>query len=807
MIIFLCLAFIATLLYRRTSLRLWTSAGAIGLLLLSRLTSLSLATLIFWWTLFLAAALIFNFRGLRRKLITARILPLYQRLMPRLSETEQEAMNAGTIGFESELFRGDIQWSSHFNTPFPTLTAAEQAFIDGPVNALCGQIDDWDINHLRYDLPASMWDFLKQQGFFGLCIPTNYGGKGFSAFAHSEILLKLYSRCTALATTVAVPNSLGPAELILHYGTESQKNYYLPRLSSGEELPCFALTSPEAGSDAGAISDYGIVCDGVWEGEHVLGIRLNWNKRYITLAPVATLLGLAFKLFDPEKRLSAQVERGISCALIPATTPGIRIGRRHLPMSIPFQNGPTQGIDVFIPLSYLIGGAAMIGHGWRMLVECLAVGRAITLPTSAVGATKMFASVSGAYAGIRRQFNVAIGQFEGVQEPLARLASSAYIYNAARRLCLSAIDRGEKPSIVSAIMKYHATEASRLASLDAMDIHGGKGICLGPNNYLAHFYQSAPIAITVEGANILTRNMIIFGQGAIRCHPYALAELHAANLSDAKQSLKHFDQALFSHLGYSLSNISRSLLLSLSAGFIARVSAPKQVQRFAQKISRLSANFALAADSIMLSLGATLKRRESLSARLGDVFSYLYLAAASLKQFQADGCPEEDQPLIHYACDLLLHRAEAQLYALIKNLPNRVIAWSLQCLIFPLGKAHPAPRDHLQQKVALLLLTPNASRDRLCSGIDQSAELTNPIHLLNVTLAEVVKYEAVEKRLRKAIHEKRVDGFSYDEQIIHAAKLGLITQDEQQSLMHLQSLRKRVIDVDDFDSPFEFLAE
>ncbi len=798
MITILCLVLIATLLYRRTSLRLWTVAGAIGLVLLSRLTSLSLAALIFWWTFFIAIALIFNFRGLRRKLITARILPIYRRIMPRLSETEQIAIDAGTVGFESELFRGDIQWKNHFSTPFSTLTEAEQAFIDGPVNDLCQQINDWTISHDYYDLPESMWAFLKEHKFFGLCIPTNYGGMGFSAFAHSEILLKLYSRCTTLATTVAVPNSLGPAELLLHYGTEIQKNHYLPRLACGEELPCFALTGPEAGSDAGAISDYGIVCDGMWDGRTVLGIRLNWNKRYITLAPVATLLGLAFKLFDPDKRLSPQIERGISCALIPVNTPGITIGRRHLPMGVPFQNGPTQGLDVFIPLSYLIGGEAMIGHGWRMLVECLAVGRAITLPTSAIGATKMFASVSGAYARIRRQFNAAIGQFEGIQEPLARLASSAYIYDAARLLSLSAIDRGEKPSVVSAIMKYHATEAGRLAALDAMDIHGGKGICMGPNNYLANFYQSAPIAITVEGANILTRNMIIFGQGAIRCHPYALAELQAANLSDPKQSLKAFDQTLFSHIGYSLSNISRSLLLSLSAGTLARTSGTALVKRYTQKISRVSANFALAADSIMLSLGAALKRKESLSARLGDVFSCLYLAAAALKQFKTIGCPEADRPLIHYACDLLLHRAEEQLYALIKNLPNRVIGWSLQCLIFPLGKAHPAPRDNLQQQVALLLLSPNVSRSRLCRGIDQTSVVNNPIHLLNLTLNEVIRCEPIEKRLRQAIHEGRINGFRYDEQINHAAQLSIITKDEQQDLMELQCLRKRVINVDDF---------
>lgn len=801
MSLFVSLLVFITLLYRRASLRLFTLAVAIGLLLVSRLSQLSLAALIFWWTLFIAIGIVLHFRGLRRKLITRHLLLIYQRIMPRMSQTEKVAIDAGTVGFEGELFRGQIDWHKHFNTPLAVLTEAEQAFLDGPVDALCRQINDWDITHQHHDLPASMWDFLKTEGFFGLIIPTNYGGKGFSAFAHSEILLRIYSRSTTVATTVAVPNSLGPAELLLHYGTEAQKDYYLPRLARGEDLPCFALTGPEAGSDAGAIPDYGIVTEGEFEGETVLGIRLNWNKRYITLAPVATVLGLAFKLFDPDQRLSPQTERGITCALIPVQTPGVTIGRRHMPLAVPFQNGPTQGNDVFIPLSFIIGGEAMIGHGWRMLVECLSAGRAITLPTSAISASKMFVAVSGAYARIRRQFNTAIGNFEGIQEPLSRLASSAYLYDAARRLSLSAIDRGEKPAVVSAIMKYHATEAGRQAACDAMDIHGGKGICLGPNNYLGNFYQGAPIAITVEGANILTRNMIIFGQGAIRCHPYALAELQAAQLTDPKQSLALFDQALFSHLGYSLSNIARSLLLSLSCGHVA-LKTPGQglVKRYSQKITRLSANFALASDIIMLTVGAELKRKESLSARLGDVFSQLYLAAATLKLFVADGSPEEDRPLVQYSCDLLLHRGEEQLAALLKNLRPRLLGIALYGLIFPLGKQQPAPLDSLQQQVAHLTLAPNASRTRLTRGIDHSVDLQNPIHLLQTTLMAVIQSEATEKRVHQAIREGRISGWHYDEHIDAAANIGLITQDEAQSLRKLSELRQRVIAVDDFDT-------
>lgn len=789
---------IAVLLYQQASLRIWTLVCGGCLLLLSALSHLSFPSLIGIWTLFFLVAILFNFRGLRRKLISQHLLPIYKRLMPHLSDTEAQALDAGTVGFEAEIFRGHINWAQHFNTPLAQLSAAEQAFIDGPVAQLCAQIDDWQICHVERDLPATLWEALKTLGFFGLIIPTQYGGKGFSALAHSEILLRLYSRSTAVATTVAVPNSLGPAELLLHYGTTEQKDTYLPRLAAGVELPCFALTGPEAGSDAGAIPDYGVVGYGQWQGAAVLGIKLNWRKRYITLAPVATVLGLAFKLFDPEHLLSSQTDRGICCALIPVTTPGIHIGRRHIPLDIPFQNGPTEGVDVFIPLSCLIGGEAMIGHGWRMLVECLSVGRAITLPTSAIAATKLCASTSGAYARIRRQFNMAIGFFEGIQAPLARLAANAYWLDATRHGVLSAIDRGEKPAVVSAMIKYHATEAGRLAVCDAMDIHGGKGICLGPNNYLGRFYQGAPIAITVEGANILTRNMIIFGQGAIRCHPFVLAEYQAAQLPDRTASLKAFDRVLFSHIGYSLSNISRSLFLSLSDGYTARVKEHGAIKRYAQKIQRLSANFALAADAIMCCLGGELKRKEALSARLGDVFSLLYFCAATLKRFKAEASPSTDLPLLHYCCQDLLHRAATQLDALLKNLAPRWLAISLRCLIFPLGTSYSPPSDALQQQVAQLLLTPGECRDRICRGIDLTESPHNAIVLLNQTLAAVVANESLEKRLRQAIREGRVTGWLYPEQITAAAEQGLITRGEAQDLHRLNGLRAKVIDVDDF---------
>lgn len=803
------LACIATLLYKQVSLLIWTAAGFVVLLLISRLTTLSVAALIFWWTLFLVMAIIFNGRGVRRKLISQHLLPLYRSKMPSLSDTEQQALLAGTVGFEGELFQGRIDWTKHFNTPLSRLTASEQAFIDGPLQTLCQQIDDWHICQQDHDLPASMWDFLKTAGFFGLIIPTEYGGLGFSSMAHSEILLRLYSRSTAVATTVGVPNSLGPAELLLHYGTLEQKQYYLPRLAKGLELPCFALTGPEAGSDAGAMTDYGVVCRDVWQGQETLGIRLNWNKRYITLAPIATVLGLAFKLVDPDHLLSEQSDRGICCALIPTKLSGIVIGRRHNPLNIAFQNGPTQGHDVFIPLSCLIGGEAMIGQGWRMLVECLAVGRAITLPASAISGSKMFAAVSGAYACLRRQFNTTISQFEGIQQPLARLARCAYFLDAARQLVLSSIDRGEKPAIVSAMIKYHSTEAGRLAAMDAMDIHGGKGICLGPNNYLANFYQGSPIAITVEGANILTRNLIIFGQGAIRCHPFILTELQAAGPvnqkqpTEAKSRLQAFDRALFNHLGYSLSNISRSLMLSLSGGFLTRSTETGLTKRYAQKITRLSANFALAADSILWVLGAQLKRREAISARLADVFSHLYFSAATLKQFKADGQPVEDQALVHYCCQYLLHQAEQQLSDLLNNLTPRWLAWTLRVLIFPLGRQCPAPSDALQQQVAHYLLSVNPTRERIIRGIDNQDSEHNAIYRLNTLLKEINDQEGLEKRLRQGIRDGKVSGRHFLDQIQAAAKQGLITLDEATDLTKLEQARQQAIQVDDFNANWQ----
>ncbi|MGD8937185.1 MAG: acyl-CoA dehydrogenase, partial [Thiogranum sp.] len=582
------------------------------------------------WLIFIPVAVVLCVPGVRRRLISTAAMRQFRRMMPAMSSTEREALEAGTTWWEADLFSGKPDWQKLLDYPRPALSAEEQAFVDGPVNELCGMIDDWKITEQLHDLPPPVWQFLKEHRFFGMIIPKAYGGLEFSAHGHSTVVMKIASRSITAAVTAMVPNSLGPAQLLLNYGTEEQKQYYLPRLASGEEIPCFALTGPDAGSDAAAMPDRGVVCRRTYAGEEQLGIRLNWEKRYITLGPVATVLGLAFKLYDPDHLLGEQEELGITLALIPTNTPGIDIGNRHFPLNQAFMNGPNRGRDVFIPLDRIIGGRARIGQGWRMLMECLADGRSISLPALSTGAGKLASRATGAYAAVRKQFKTPIGKFEGIAEVLGRIAGNAYVMDAARGLTTLAVDRGEKPSVASAIVKYHLTERMRDVIDDAMDVHGGRGICMGPRNYLARVYQAIPISITVEGANILTRSLIIFGQGALRCHPFLLKEMHAAQQGDVQA----FDRALFSHARALVGNLARAWFHGLTAARFAR--APGEEAReahFYRQLSRMAAVFAVTSEAALLTLGSTLKRRESLSARLGDALSHLYLASAALKRF------------------------------------------------------------------------------------------------------------------------------------------------------------------------------
>jgi acyl-CoA dehydrogenase len=789
------------LAYQRISLRTATIAAGAALAAYSLLGSGPLAWMILLWLGF-AALVALNIDSLRKRYITRPFLKTYRRLLPSMSDTEREALEAGTVWWDGELFTGEPDWSKLTGAPAPRLSAEEQAFIDGPCEELCRMLDDWDITHARADLPPQVWEFLKKKGFFAMIIPKKYGGLEFSAYAHSCVLVKIGSRSGTVSSTVAVPNSLGPAELLLHYGTEEQKNHYLPRLARGEDVPCFALTGPRAGSDAASIPDTGVVCRGSYEGREIIGLKLNFSKRYITLAPIATVIGLAFKLHDPEKLLGGDTtDYGITCALIPRNTPGVTIGRRHFPLNVPFQNGPLSGKDVFVPLESIIGGPSMAGQGWRMLVEQLSVGRCISLPSNSTGGAKAGVYASTAYARIRRQFNQPVGRFEGVEAALARMAGSTYIMDAARSVTTGAIDAGERPSVPAAMLKYHCTELGRQVANDAMDVHGGKGIMLGPKNYLGRGYQIVPIAITVEGANILTRSLMIFGQGAIRCHPFVLREMNAARLKDKAKSLDEFDAALFGHIGYTLSNAARSFVMAATLARFSHVPESGATRRYYQHINKFSAQFAFATDMAMLSLGGYLKQKEHLSARLGDVLSALYLASMVLKHYQNQGRPEADLPLVAWSCRTLLYRAQEQMHGFLRNFPNRWIAALMRFVIFPRGRTYFAPSDRLGRAIVEQMMAPGEARERLSAGIYKTVEPGNPIGLLQEALVLAQSAEPLEKRIRvEGVKTGRITAADFPEQIEQALALGLVNSSEASLLRDYDRKVMDLIDVDDFDS-------
>ena len=755
------------------------------------------------WLLFAVVAAVLNLPALRHGLLSRPLFKVYKGLMPEMSRTEKEAIEAGTTWWEAELFRGKPDWQTLHNYPRPRLSEEEQAFMDGPVETVCRMTNDWEVTHERADLSPEVWAYLKEHKFFAMIIKKEYGGLEFSAYAQSRVLQKLCSTSAVLASTVGVPNSLGPGELLQHYGTQAQKDHYLPRLARGEEIPCFALTSPEAGSDAGAIPDYGVVCLGEWQGKEVLGMRITWNKRYITLAPVATVLGLAFKLRDPERLLGGEEDLGITCALIPTNTPGVNIGRRHFPLNVPFQNGPTQGKDVFVPIDYIIGGQEMAGQGWRMLVECLSVGRGITLPSNGTAGSRVSALASGAYSRIRRQFRLPIGRMEGIEEPLARLGGNAYLSDAASMLTVTGIDLGEKPSVISAIVKYHLTDRSQRSIIDAMDIHGGKGICMGPNNYLARGYQGAPIAITVEGANILTRSMIIYGQGAIRCHPYVLAEMLSVQEPDAKKALAQFDRALFGHLGFALGNFARSAWFGLTGARLSPAPVKDATARYYRQMNRLSANLGLLSDLAMATLGGELKRKERLSARLGDILSQLYLVSATLKRFNDEGRPAEVLPLVHWACQDGLYRAQVALVELLDNFPARGLGRVLKLLLMPFGAPLKRPSDRLDHQVARLLQTPGLARNSLAGDLYLTPEEGNPLGMLEQALTDILRAEPVFDKATRAVGRRPFT--MLDQLAEEALAAGAISQEEAALLTVAEASRLRTINVDDFD-PLELVV-
>jgi acyl-CoA dehydrogenase len=728
----------------------------------------------------------------RRDFITRPILGWAKDALPQLSDTEREAIEAGDVWWDADLFTGNPDWNKLLAFAPAKLSDEEQQFLAGPVEELCAMLDDWRITWEWHDLPPEVWNYLKSRKFFAMIIPKQYGGLGFSAYAHSEVIRKLSSRSLSAAVTAMVPNSLGPGELLMQFGTDAQRDHWLPRLARGEEIPCFGLTSPEAGSDAASMIDTGVVCRGTYEGKDTLGIRLNWHKRYITLGPIAIVLGLAFKLHDPDHLIGERDDIGITLALVPTHLPGVSIGRRHLPAMHVFQNGPNWGRDVFIPMDNVIGGVEQVGKGWKMLMSALAAGRGISLPSLSAAGAAFTAHVTGAYARVREQFHVPIAKFEAIQERLGRMAATAYLLDAARRMTCAALDDGHHPAVVTAIMKQQATERMRVSVNDAMDVHGGKGIIDGPLNYLGSLYRGVPIGITVEGANIVTRSLIQFGQGAIRSHPFLLKEMMALQDTDHTHGLDAFDKAFWGHVGHSIGNTFRAWGRAWTGGLFAPAPAAGAASRFYRQLSRYSSAFALAVDLALLSLGGGLKRQEMISARFGDILSELYLSSAALKRWNDEGRQKDDLPLLEWCLEASLATIETRFDELIMNFPVRPVAWLLRFLIQPLSPSSRGPADRVTAQCAAIITDPCAARDRL------TVDLFKPVwtegrHLDGVAILErafamTVAVQPIRDRMRTA-HVRDID---------RALTQRTISADEAAQLRAAAEAVSAAIAVDDF---------
>lgn len=777
---------------------MWWSALLIGIAsAFSIFHATSNIALMIVWVILAPTVLILNVPVLRSQILTKWILKKFKERIPRLTESEMTALKAGDVWWEKELFCGNPNWQQLFSYPHNTLTAQEQQFLDHQVEELCAMLNDWQINEDK-DLPEAVWEYIHREKFFGMIIGTEYGGLGFSALAHSTVIQKIASRSYSTAVNIMVPNSLGPAEFIIHYGTEEQKQHYLPLLASGQETPCFALTSPTAGSDAASIIDTGIICQGEYQGKKTIGLRLNWNKRYITLAPRATLMGIAVKVYDPDSYLEHKEDLGITFCLVPTHLPGVSNGKRHRPLNTAFVNGPTLGEDVFIPLDNIIGGPSMIGKGWEMMMASLSVGRAISLPAVSCGTAKLCYAVTSAYASVREQFNVAIGQFEGVQEALARMAGFTYICEATRLFSLTAADSGIKPSIASAISKYHLTELNRTIVNDAIDIHGGRAIMMGEKNYLGQYYFSVPINITVEGANILTRNLIIFGQGAMRCHPYAAEEMVAASQADQKTGLANFDHLIFEHLGWFASNFVRALFYSVTGGHL--IPAPNVKNRYyLRQITRFSTALALVSDVAMMVLGGELKRKERLSARLGDVLSYLYMASAVLKFYHDNDESADEKIFADCALRCCLSRAQSALYAFLNNFKPRSLGWLLKRTIFLWGAPMGEPSDDDCGAILDAMLDDSEFRKRLLHNSYRSSDPDDPVNQLLEAFTLVKATESAYNKFKAARRAGKLKmGPDMEDQLESAINIGVITSDEADAITRMQALQHAVIQVDAF---------
>lgn len=759
----------------------------------------------------LALALLVTLPGdLRLDKLSRPLLGWVRSRLPKLSPTEQEALNSGSVDWDGELFSGQPEWNKLLDAAPAHLTSEEQAFLDGPVEELCKMLDDWQITHEHYDLPDKVWKFIRSKGFFGLVIPKEDGGLGFSNTAHSEIVMKISTRSVSAAVTVMVPNSLGPGELLMHYGTDEQKQHYLPRLAGGEEIPCFALTSPVAGSDAGAIPDKGIVCKGEWNGKDVLGLKVTWNKRYITLAPVATLIGLAIKVYDPEHLLGEQDEIGVTCVMVPRDTDGVNAGARHLPMNTVFMNGPTWGTEVFIPMEQVIGGQDMLGKGWKMLLECLSIGRSISLPALGTGAGKLASLATGSYAYTREQFGRSISQFEGVQEALEPIAGYTYMMDAARLLTAGMLDRGVRPSVPSAVLKYRNTDLMREVINHAMDVVAGRGVITGPRNFLARAYQAVPIGITVEGANILTRSLMVFGQGAIRCHPFIVEEIEAAGMENQDQAAKKFDGIFYRHLAHTTRNALRAFVLGLSKGWLE--SAPRQgdIQKYYRQLGRFSAAFALMTDVTLLTVGGGLKARQRLSGRMADCLVQLYYATAVIKQWHEEGYPDDQRDLVEWCLQTCLHDLQDSMREAIINFPVPALRWPLRLMVFPLGATGlNGPDDKLGAKVAATIVNDTSVRQRISRGTFINADPSDPLGRVLNAYRLANETEESRHKLHEAIRsrdEDEVDGIALlmghqrKELVDWACAQGIVKAEECPKLEEALTALYDVIRVDAFDA-------
>ena len=787
--------------YNRVSYGLWVTICGLLLVIATLFKEMPIVLLTLCWIFYLAAALLFGSTTLRIHFLTKPVLAFFRRTLPPMSKTEREAIEAGDVWWEGDLFCGRPDWTKLLNIPKPILTEEEQDFLNNQVETLCGMLHDWQIVEQYKDLPKEAWDYIKKEKFLGMVIPKQYGGLGFSALAHSSVVTKIATRCPSAAVDVMVPNSLGPGELLVYYGTPEQKDYYLPRLAVGAEIPCFALTGDDAGSDAAAMTDIGTVCMGQHEGKEVLGVKLSWNKRYITLAPIATILGLAVKLKDPDHLLGGIEDLGISLFLIPTNHPGVIIGRRHLPMNMAFMNGPTSGDNVFVPLDWLIGGPSMAGHGWRMLMECLSIGRALSLPALSTACGQLTHRTTGMYARIRQQFKLPIGKFEGVEAAMARIAGNNYMMVATRIMTAGAVDQHIKPAIASAISKYHMTEMMRRVIADSMDIPAGRTIQLGPRNYLGSGYGNVPVAITVEGANILTRSLIIFGQGAIRCHPYIRKEMEAAQDTNLAQGLKEFDQLLCGHIGYGVSNFFRSLWMGLSGGKLIKSTQNNGLNYYYQQLTRMSTALAFVSDTAMLVLGGELKRKEHLSARLGDVLSQLYLASAVLKYFHDLHSQPDDLPYVNWCLQTNLVAIQDAFNLFFDNLPQVGLGAFLRFIVFPYGLPYKAPKDKLTHKLAAHMMVPSALRDRLTNLVFLGAKgnVLDPIGRMEHAFALVIATDPIQQKIQNAVKSGLIaNTLTKKERVEQARATNLITEEELTLLDQAEVARHDALKVDDF---------